>query len=84
MRAHFSDRVDKIVWIQGFPFYDKPMRIAFAKTDSDAIAKMKGTYQVRLIRVKVQACFSTFFAKLKQFLYKTRELPGNALLSTKL
>jgi len=33
--------------MQGFPFYDKPMRIAFAKTDSDAIAKMKGTYQER-------------------------------------
>ena len=32
--------------MQGFPFYDKPMRIAFSKTDSDAIAKMKGTYQV--------------------------------------
>ena len=32
---------------QGFPFYDKPMRIAFAKTDSDAIAKMKGTFQER-------------------------------------
>ena len=41
--------------MQGFPFYDKPMRIAFAKTDSDAIAKMKGTYQVGSIRVKVQA-----------------------------
>ena len=36
-------------WLQfqGFPFYDKPMRIAFAKTDSDAIAKMKGTYMER-------------------------------------
>jgi len=33
--------------MQGFPFYDKPMRIAFAKTDSDAIAKMKGTFQER-------------------------------------
>jgi len=33
--------------MQGFPFYDKPMRIAFAKTDSDAIAKMKGTYMER-------------------------------------
>jgi len=33
--------------MQGFPFYDKPMRIAFAKTDSDAIAKMKGTWQER-------------------------------------
>ena len=32
---------------QGFPFYDKPMRIAFSKTDSDAIAKMKGTFQER-------------------------------------
>lgn len=33
--------------MQGFPFYDKPMRIAFAKTDSDIIAKMKGTFQER-------------------------------------
>nr|AIR09513.1 U1Ap-mCherry [U1Ap-mCherry expression vector pSA906] len=28
--------------MQGFPFYDKPMRIQYAKTDSDIIAKMKG------------------------------------------
>nr|ADD38806.1 U1 small nuclear ribonucleoprotein A [Lepeophtheirus salmonis] len=33
--------------MQGFPFYDKPMRIAFSKTDSDVIAKIKGTYQER-------------------------------------
>ena len=33
--------------MQGFPFYDKPMRIAYSKGDSDIIAKMKGTYQVR-------------------------------------
>ncbi|KAI8485928.1 PREDICTED: U1 small nuclear ribonucleoprotein A-like [Branchiostoma belcheri] len=33
--------------MQGFPFYDKPMRIAYSKTDSDAIAKMKGTYVER-------------------------------------
>ena len=32
--------------MQGFPFYDKPMRIAYSKGDSDIIAKMKGTYQV--------------------------------------
>lgn len=30
--------------MQGFPFYDKPMRIQFAKKDSEVIAKMKGTY----------------------------------------
>ncbi|XP_046679339.1 U1 small nuclear ribonucleoprotein A [Homalodisca vitripennis] len=33
--------------MQGFPFYDKPMRIQYAKTDSDIIAKMKGTYAER-------------------------------------
>ncbi|XP_046371694.1 U1 small nuclear ribonucleoprotein A-like [Haliotis rufescens] len=30
--------------MQGFPFYDKPMRIQFSKRDSHVIAKMKGTY----------------------------------------
>ena len=34
--------------MQGFPFYDKPMRIAFAKTDSDVIAKQKGTFMERV------------------------------------
>jgi len=33
--------------MQGFPFYDKPMRIAYSRTDSDIIAKMKGTFQER-------------------------------------
>ncbi len=33
--------------MQGFPFYDKPMRIAFARSDSDMIAKMKGTFTER-------------------------------------
>ncbi|CAN7979255.1 unnamed protein product [Ixodes persulcatus] len=29
---------------QGFPFYDKPMRIQYSKTDSDALVKMTSTY----------------------------------------
>jgi len=33
--------------MQGFPFYDKPMRIAYSKTDSDLIAKIKGTFTER-------------------------------------
>jgi U1 small nuclear ribonucleoprotein A len=33
--------------MQGFPFYDKPMRIQFAKDDSDVIAKAKGTFMER-------------------------------------
>ncbi|XP_054153052.1 U1 small nuclear ribonucleoprotein A-like [Oppia nitens] len=33
--------------MQNFPFYDKPMRIAYSKTDSDVICKIKGTYVER-------------------------------------
>ncbi|XP_067940706.1 U1 small nuclear ribonucleoprotein A-like [Watersipora subatra] len=33
--------------MQGFPFYDKPMRISYSKKDSDVIAKMKGTFVPR-------------------------------------
>lgn len=39
--------------MQGFPFYDKPMRIQFAKKDSDAIAKMKGTFVERPKKIYV-------------------------------
>lgn len=30
--------------LQGFPFYNKPMRIQYAKTDSEMVSKMKGTF----------------------------------------
>ncbi|KAJ9543177.1 hypothetical protein OSB04_022884 [Centaurea solstitialis] len=33
--------------MQGFPFYDKPMRIQYAKTKSDVIAKTDGTFVPR-------------------------------------
>ncbi|ERM95586.1 U2 small nuclear ribonucleoprotein B'' [Amborella trichopoda] len=33
--------------MQSFPFYDKPMRIQYAKTKSDCIAKADGTYVPR-------------------------------------
>lgn len=33
--------------MQGFPFYDKPMRIQYSKGDSDVIAKIKGTFKER-------------------------------------
>jgi len=33
--------------LQGFPFYNKPMRINFARSKSDAIAKVDGTYVER-------------------------------------
>ena len=33
--------------MQGFPFYDKPMRIAFAKAKSDVVAKADGSFVQR-------------------------------------
>jgi len=33
--------------MQGFPFYEKPMRIQYGKSESDAVAKLKGTYVER-------------------------------------
>ncbi|KAI6229700.1 hypothetical protein M3Y99_01145100 [Aphelenchoides fujianensis] len=36
-----------VIFKEGFPFYDKPMRIQFAREDSDVIAKAKGTYTPR-------------------------------------
>ncbi|KAK3576202.1 hypothetical protein CHS0354_016030 [Potamilus streckersoni] len=41
--------------MQGFPFYDKPMRIQYSKKDSDVIAKMKGTFVERPKRKKEEA-----------------------------
>lgn len=39
--------------MQGFPFYDKPMKIAYSKTDSDVVAKLKGTFKERPKKVKL-------------------------------
>jgi len=33
--------------MQGFPFYEKPMRINYAKKKSDAVAKLDGTYTAK-------------------------------------
>lgn len=38
--------------MQGFPFYDKQMRIAYAKSESDVISKAKGTWEERPKRPK--------------------------------
>lgn len=39
--------------MQGFPFYDKPMRINYSKLESDVIAKAKGTFKERAKKPKV-------------------------------
>lgn len=40
--------------MQGFPFYDKPMRIGYAKSKSDALAKLDGTFVPREKRPVVE------------------------------
>lgn len=42
-----SSASNAIRQMQGFPFYDKPMRIQYAKTKSDVIAKADGTFVPR-------------------------------------
>ncbi|KAK1420472.1 hypothetical protein QVD17_22097 [Tagetes erecta] len=42
-----SSATSALKQMQGFPFYDKPMRIQYAKTKSDIIAKADGTFVPR-------------------------------------
>lgn len=42
-----SSATNALKSLQGFPFYNKPMRINYAKTKSDAVAKSDGTYVER-------------------------------------
>ncbi|XP_046859073.1 U1 small nuclear ribonucleoprotein A-like isoform X2 [Xenia sp. Carnegie-2017] len=45
--ADIASATNALRSMQGFPFFDKPMRIQYAKTKSDAIAKLQGTYVPR-------------------------------------
>lgn len=47
-----SSATNALRTMQGFPFYDKPMRIAYSKSDSDVIAKIKGTFKERPKKAK--------------------------------
>lgn len=47
-----SSATNALRTMQGFPFYDKPMRIAYSKADSDVVAKIKGTFKERPKKVK--------------------------------
>lgn len=49
--------------MQGFPFYDKPMRIQYAKAQSDVIAKKLGTFVERAKRDPKEAAAAKKAAK---------------------
>merc|ERR1719377_103258 len=42
-----SSATNALKSLQGFPFYNKPMRIAYARSKSDVVAKADGTYVER-------------------------------------
>jgi len=42
-----SSATNALKSLQGFPFYNKPMRISYARTKSDVVAKADGTYVER-------------------------------------
>lgn len=42
-----SSATQAVRQMQGFPFYDKPMRLTYAKTKSDASSKLDGTYELK-------------------------------------
>lgn len=47
-----SSATNALRTMQGFPFYDKPMRINYSKSDSDVIAKVKGTFKERPKKIR--------------------------------
>lgn len=49
-----EDAKNALQAMQGFPFFDKPIRISLARTKSDSVAKMDGTYQERDVQERKQ------------------------------
>jgi RNA recognition motif-containing protein len=39
--------------LRGYPFYGKPMRLNFAKTDSDLIAKLNGNFDDNILKKRL-------------------------------
>lgn len=59
-----SSATNALRTMQGFPFYDKPMRINYSKTESDVIAKAKGTFKERPKKVKAPKPEEKKFVKI--------------------
>ena len=67
--------------MQGFPFY-KPMHIQYAKTDSDIIAKMKGTFVERDRKREKRKPKSQEKPAAKKRLFRVGQLPPWWVLSS--
>jgi len=62
--------------MQNFPFYDKPMRIQFAKGKSDIIAKMDGTYVEKVKKKAIEKRKSEEIPESKKQVQKKQAIPG--------
>ena len=62
--------------MQGFPFYDKPMRIQFSKNESDVICKMKGTYKERPKKTKQESTIPNSIVAERQTKLKPAKKPS--------
>ncbi|KAI7862636.1 hypothetical protein BDF14DRAFT_1853242 [Spinellus fusiger] len=49
--------------LNGYTFYDRPMKIAYATTKSDAVAKLDGTYRPKIVDRKASSTNRTVLGK---------------------
>lgn len=64
--------------LDGFPFMNKPIRIDFAKTKSDAVAKQDGTYDEEKVEERKKMRRDAWEAKVQAALQKEQEGVGRA------
>eukprot|EP00889_Picochlorum_renovo_P008778 jgi/Picre1/35808/NNA_003268.t1 len=62
--------------LDGFPFMNKPIRIAFAKTKSDAVARQDGTYDEKKVEERKKMRRDAWEAKVQAALQKEQEAVG--------
>ena len=61
--------------MQGFPFFEKPIRIQFAKSKSDAVAKLDGTYKQVHPGARNKASIAERVSRPREKRPKTEEAP---------
>lgn len=62
--------------LDGFPFMNKPIRIAFAKTKSDAVARQDGSYDEKKVEERRKMRRDAWEAKVQAALQKEQEAVG--------
>merc|ERR1712039_968632 len=79
--AHTSSAANAVKTMQGFPFFDKPINIQFAKSKSDVIAKIDGSCEPKKYN-KSLVDFTKVANENKAFAHETKvdQNPPNKML----